>query len=93
MSLILTAAPRPKAEGMNANASRLVPGEAPPFVSPHCAKCGIPPERMTIDWISSPYYLAIQATCHGKTTGKRFPHDEVLRKSKCGGVLWMFNDG
>lgn len=79
---------------MDPHAHFLDVGHPPPFVSPACAQCGgIPPEKWTIDWVSSPYYLAIQATCHGKTTGKRFPHDEVLRKSKHGGMLWMFTNG
>ena len=86
--LIKVAAPRPEREGMDPD-SPLAPGQPPPWLAPHCRSCGLPCERFTIDYVSSPFYLPIQFTCCGRTGGYNVPRDEVLYKSKHGGAVWV----
>ncbi len=94
--LILTKAPPPKRLGVRAEGmmpdSPLAPGQPPPWIMPHCRKCGIVVETFTIDWVASPFYLPIQFTCHGKTGGMKVPASEVLWKSKNGGIIWVFDE-
>jgi len=89
--LVTVAAPKTNApQGMDAHATIVRPGGAPPMVTPICRRCRLPVETFTVDPISSPYYLGIDATCHGKTSGRRVPVDEVMHKLRTGGVVWMF---
>lgn len=90
--LVKLAAPYQPRQGMDAAAEIVRPGGAPPFVSPHCFRCRVPVETFTLDPISSPYYLGIDATCHGQTAGKRLSVDEVTHKRRTGGVVWMFTE-
>lgn len=91
--LIKVAAPDQPFQGMIADPGHVVrPGGAPPLVHPHCRKCGVPVERFTIDPIADPHRIAIQAVCHGKTTGTYIPLAEALHKRAWGGVLWLFEE-
>lgn len=89
--LIKIAAPKTGlSEGMDAGVDFLRPGGTPPLVVPHCRKCGIPVEHFTIDPISTPFHLSVDARCHGKQQGKKIPNDEVFGCLKTGKLLWMF---
>ena len=92
MTLILTAPKRPVIEAMNPNAIELTPGQPPPFLVPHCRQCGVPVERFTIGWLSSPWYLPVDFQCHGRTGGLKIPHLDVIRASREGGLLWVFQE-
>jgi len=85
VSLILLKAPANRT-GMDARVSDIVPGSAPPLVSPHCRKCRLPVETFEIDPVSSIFYLGIEAICHGKTSGTKVPAEQALRA----GIVWMF---
>lgn len=96
MPLIKVKAPVPllggrRVEGMMPG-SPLEPGAPPPWIIPHCAKCRLPVERFTVDWISSPHYLPVQFQCHGQTGGHYVPRDEALYKSQHGGITWVFTE-
>lgn len=96
--LILLKAPPPlvrgrRAEGMDVtNNGDVTPGRPPPWLIPHCWQCQVMVERFTVDWIASPFYLPIQFTCHGQTSGMKVPYSEVMRASNTGGLLWVFTE-
>lgn len=90
MTLILTAAPKQDRVGMDASAELVIPGKAPPMVSPHCRQCGVPVELFEVDAISSPWFMGMSAQCHGKTEGRKVPHDEAAKSFAAGQVLWFF---
>lgn len=89
MSILINhKAPKPVASGMDPE-SELQPGEPPPWVIPHCRSCGLPVEQFTVDWVSTPDKLPIQWICCGRSGGYYIPRDEVLYKSKNGGIVWV----
>jgi hypothetical protein len=89
--LIKIAAPKTGlAEGMDPAIEFMRPGGTPPLIVPHCRKCGIPVERFTIDPISSPFYMMLDARCHGAQQGIKISSDEVFGRKKTGQPLWMF---
>lgn len=48
---------------------RLIPGQPPPGLIPFCASCDQPVERFTIYDITNPFWLSVEAQCHGRTEG------------------------
>jgi len=98
MSLVLVKAPKPvdelgfRAEGMVVGKTDVTPGEPPPFLIPYCRSCDAMVERFTIDYIASPFYVPIQFQCHGATGGLKVSYIDVLRASREGGLLWVFNE-
>lgn len=63
---------------------RIQPGAHPPLLIPTCARCGQPVEEMKFDATTSPFYLGIQVSCCGYTSGARISVDKVfeLQRSK-----------
>lgn len=90
MTLILTAAPPQEHEGMDDSVRILKPGGRPPRISPHCRQCGVPVEAFTIDPLASEFYMAVQAECHGKTSGAKLGREEAIGAMLKGAVIWMF---
>ena len=71
----------------------LRPGGQPPFVVPFCASCGEPVDHFTIDPIASPFRMAIQAECHGKTEGIFVSVDDLFARKRAGKKIVMFRRG
>lgn len=80
-----------RSEGMVIGAS-VEPGRPPPWIIPHCHKCQVPVEMFTVDWIASPFYLPLQFTCHGKTSGMRIPYSDVMRMQHTHEPIWVFTE-
>lgn len=68
------------------------PGARPPFMIPWCASCSQTVETFTVDPVSSPFYMGVQATCHGKTEGKRVSVDDLFARKR-GQPIVMFKRG
>ena len=66
------------------------PGEPPPFVIPWCASCKTTVDKFTIDPISSPFRMGIQAICHGATEGIWVSVDDLFARKKLGQPVVMF---
>lgn len=77
-------------EGMDSGVEFLRPGGTPPLIVPHCRQCGIPVEHFTIDPISTPFHVSIDAECHGKQQGVKVPSEQIFGCLKSGQPLWMF---
>ena len=69
------------------------PGSQPPFVIPWCASCKQPVDVFTIDPISSPFRMGIQATCHGKTEGIWVTVEDLFARKRLGKPVVMFKRG
>jgi hypothetical protein len=68
----------------------LRPGAAPPFVVPFCASCDEPVDKFTIDPVSSPFRMSIQAQCHGATQGIFVTVDDLFARKREGRKIVMF---
>lgn len=66
------------------------PGEDPPFVVPWCASCKDTVQSFTIDVISSPFRMGIQASCHGATQGVWVSNEDIFRRKANGSPVVMF---
>lgn len=65
------------------------PGAHPPLLIPYCRRCDQPVEEMKFDVITSPYYVGIQVSCCGYTSGTRVSVDEVFRLRRSKEKLYM----
>jgi hypothetical protein len=67
------------------------PGSATkPFVIPWCASCKDTVDHFTIDAITSPFRMGIQATCHGATEGIWVSVDDLFARKREGKPVVMF---
>jgi len=66
------------------------PGEHPPFVIPWCASCKQTVDVFTIDPVTSPFRMGIQAKCHGRTEGIWVSVDDLFARKKMGQPVVMF---
>lgn len=68
----------------------LRPGGRPPMVIPFCAQCLVPVEKFTLDPITSPFRMGIQAQCHGQTEGTHVTVDQLFGRQREGVKVVMF---
>jgi len=66
------------------------PGGDPPFVVPWCASCKDSVETFTVDPLSNPFRMGIQASCHGATQGIWITVDDLFRRKAKGAPVVMF---
>lgn len=66
------------------------PGESPPFVIPWCASCAMGVETFTVDPVTSPFRMGIQATCHGKTQAIWVSVEDLFARKREGRPVVMF---
>ncbi len=71
----------------------LRPGGEKPFVIPWCSSCKDTVETFTVDAITSPFRMGIQATCHGKTEGTWVSVDDLFARKREGKPIVMFKRG
>ena len=90
--LIKKAMPRRRSrfQGMDPRVKRIEPGATPPLLHPHCRQCNVPVERFQVRGITDPWFLNVEVTCHGKTTGRRVSHTEALESNMTGKPVWFF---
>lgn len=67
----------------------LIEGQPPPWLIPFCASCDQPVEKFTVLDVKDPYFVDIDAQCHGKTEGFR-ARIEVLMAHEAGERIVMF---
>lgn len=68
----------------------LRPGEDAPFVVAWCASCKDGVETFTVDPITNPFRMGIQATCHGATDGIWVSMDDLFARKRLGKPVVMF---
>lgn len=66
------------------------PGGQPPFFLPWCASCAQTVDAFTVDPVSSPFRMGVQATCHGQTEGTWVGVDELFKRKRLGEPIVMF---
>lgn len=66
------------------------PGEPAPFVIPWCASCKDGVESFTVDPVTSPFRMGIQATCHGSTEGIWVSVDDLFARKRENRPVVMF---
>lgn len=67
------------------------PGEPPPFLLPWCASCKDTVESFTVDPVTSPFRMGIQATCHGATEGIWVSVNDLFARKREGRPVVMFH--
>lgn len=66
------------------------PGEQPPFVLPWCASCKQTVDVFTVDAVTSPFRMGIQAQCHGATDGTWVTVEDLFARKRLGKPVVMF---
>lgn len=66
------------------------PGADPPFVIPWCASCKQTVDTFTIDPVSNPFRMGVQATCHGATEGTWVLVSDLFKRKRLGQPIVMF---
>lgn len=66
------------------------PGEPAPFVIPWCASCKQTVDLFTVDAVTSPFRMGIQATCHGVTEGRWVSVDDLFARKRDNKPVVMF---
>jgi hypothetical protein len=69
------------------------PGGDRPFFVPWCASCKDTVDTFTVDAITNPFRLGVQATCHGQTQGIWVLHEDLLARKRDGKPVVMFKRG
>ncbi len=67
----------------------LRPGADPPTITPYCARCDMPVERMCMDVLTSPFHIGIHAQCCGATASIRISVEEMFRIKRTNEKLYV----
>ena len=74
---------------MTDEAPVLIPGNEPPMVTPYCAFCQLPAERVCFDVVSSIYTVGIHAQCCNKTSSMRLPIEKLMEARATGAKVYV----